>query len=106
VIFEEKHTQKFVQFAGSARQDLFLDLPAQTLDQADVQRAESYFRGLGVRAEEYDVYDAPGGKVAGRQRSFQKALGRDVEVATNIATQIFERLYQFPAEFELVVTEN
>jgi hypothetical protein len=106
MIFEEKRTRKFVQFTGSAHQDLFLDLPGQALDQAQTQRADSYFQELGVRVEEYDVFDRPGGRVVGRQRSFQKSLGRDVETAADIAEQIFERVYQFPANFELVVKEN
>ena len=32
VIFEDKATGKFVQFAGSAEQPLLLDLPLQALD--------------------------------------------------------------------------
>lgn len=106
VIFEEKRTGKFVQFCGSARDDLFLDLPSQTLDQAQSLRADDYFAELGVRAEEYDMLDGPGGKVVGRQRSFQKKLGRDVETAATIAERIFERVYQFPADFDLIVKEN
>jgi hypothetical protein len=106
VIFEEKKSGKFVQFAGSKRDDLNLDLPAQTLDRREDQRAEVFFKGLGVRPEEYDVFDGPGGKIAGRQRSFQKAFGRDVEAAATVVMQVFERVYQFPTDFELAIKEE
>ncbi len=106
LILMEKHTGKFLQFSGSARQPLILDLPAQALDHDQAQKAESYFQELGIRAVEYEMFDAPGGKVVGRQRSFQKSLGRDVEAAARIAENVFEYVYEFPANFELVMEEN
>jgi hypothetical protein len=106
VIFEEKRTGKFVQFAGSIHQELFLDLPFETLDEDQVQRAESYFGELGVRQEESDLLDGPEGHKVGRQRSFQMTLGRDAEVATNITEQVFARVYRVRKDFELIVKTN
>jgi hypothetical protein len=107
VIFEEKRSRKFVQFAGSANEErLLLDLPSQILDAGESQRAEEYFQQLGVRAEEYDVFDRPGGKAVGRRRNFLKDFGKDVEAATRVTQEVFERVYQLPPDFDLVVEEN
>jgi hypothetical protein len=104
VIFEEKRSRKFVQFAGSARQDLMLDLPPQTLDQTEDARAEIYFRELGTRPVE-DQSSTLEGKIV-RQRYYQKQFGRDAGAAAAAAMGVFERVYQFPPDFDLVITEN
>jgi hypothetical protein len=106
VIFEEKTSGKFVQFAGSSREGLFLDLPSQTLDESEMARAKAYFLELGVQAEEYDVFDRPGGRPVGRQCSFQKDFGRDVRAAASVVSEVFRRVYRFHPDVELVVKEN
>jgi hypothetical protein len=101
VIFEVSHTRKFAQFAGSSREGLFFDLPRQALDDAEWQRATALFQELGIAEE---IYDIPAGNVAHRQRSFQKDFGRDVDAATNVALQVFQRVYRVPADFDLTIT--
>jgi hypothetical protein len=90
----------------SASEGLFFDLPSQTLDAAEMARARVYLEELGIRAQEYAVFDAPGGKPASRQCSFQKPFGRDIGPAAEMASEVFRRVYQFPVDFELVITEN
>ncbi|MEY2394914.1 MAG: hypothetical protein QOF94_1259 [Acidobacteriaceae bacterium] len=106
VIFEERMSRKFVQFACSADRTLWMDLPSQTLDQTEMERATAFFLEQDVRAVEYDLLDRPGGNVAGRQRSFQKDFGRDFHAAAEVVSGVFGRVYQFPPGFELLVTEN
>ena len=107
VVFEEAHTRKFVQFLTGEvlGPGLVLDLPGKALDPAEGQRAEAFFHERGVRAKEYDVIDHRG-EVVGRSRTFEMKLGQDVEAAATLAEQIFERVYQFHADFALVVQEN
>jgi hypothetical protein len=106
VIFEEKATGKFVQFAGSSQEDLLLDLPSQTLDRAEMARAITYFLEVGIEADVYDVFDRPGATVVGQQCSFQHSFGRDARTAAEIASAVFLRVYRFPVDFDLVITEN
>lgn len=106
VIFEEKSSGKFVQFSRTADQGLFLDLPSQTLNAAEMERATEYFLQQGVRIEEFDLFDGPGGKRVGSQCSFQKDFGQDIRAAADVVSEVFRRVFQFPAEFELVITEN
>ncbi len=96
VIFEEKATRKFVQFAGSAHEELLLDLPFATLDENEITRAISYFETMGVRDEDpYEPVASDEDSIR-RQRVFQMTLGRDVETATNIVMQVFQRVLPFP----------
>ncbi|MBX9626160.1 MAG: hypothetical protein K2X82_20345 [Gemmataceae bacterium] len=99
VIFVDRRTGKFVQFAGSAQDGLFLDLPTQPLDPVEGRRAEEFFRGLGVKAVEYDLGER-------RQKVFQMHLGRDVETATNLVENVFNIIYILPHALDLVVTER
>jgi hypothetical protein len=107
VIFEDKQSGKFVQFAGPDKKErLLLDLPFASLDAEESRRAEEHLPPLGVRAVEYDFLDRPGGIVVGHTRSFGKDFGRNVEEATRAALEVFDRVYQLPPDFDLVVTEN
>jgi hypothetical protein len=106
VIFEEKPSGKFVQFARALRQELLLDLPLQTLDVGEQARAAALFLGLGVQETEDAMLDGPGGRVVGRQRSFQMTFGDDVRAAADVASEVFRRVFQSPPSFELELTEN
>lgn len=108
VIFEEKTTRKYVQFAGAGNEDLLLDLPYQTLSPAEVEKAKQLFEELGKsEPEKYALYTDKSLEVtAGIQTSFQINFGRDIEQAAMIALMIFERVYGFPPGFQLTIEEN
>jgi hypothetical protein len=108
VIFEEKSSRKFVQFAGSAHEELLLDLPAETLTAAEMERATLLFQELGMPGPEtYPVYTDPSmTEVAGMQTSFNMRFGRDFKRAAQVALAIFRRVYGFPADFQLTLKEN
>lgn len=97
-------TNKFVQFAANDGSLLF-DLPAQALDESEMLRAIDYFRRLGQQIEEYQVLDAPDGKPASMQRSFQVALAGNIPTATRLAMEVFDTVYQLSPNAELVVEE-
>ena len=108
VIFEEKKTGKFVQFAGSRNEDLLLDLPNQALTELEASKAKVVLRDWGASdPQEYVVFtDEDMDTVAGRQISFQINFGRNVSQAAQACLAIFERVYDFPADFELLIEEN
>lgn len=108
VIFEEKTTKKYVQFAGSANEDLLLDLPFQTLSPVEVDNAKLLFEELGKsKPEKYALYtDKSLEIITGVQTSFQINFGRNVEQATKITLAIFERVYGFSSDFQLNIEEN
>jgi hypothetical protein len=105
VIFEEKISRKFVQFARPAHKSLILDLPSQTLDDIETTRANVYFGELGIKAVDEPVFDGPGGEVVGRQRTIQMMFDRDYSTAARVASEVFRRIFRFPPTFELVIKE-
>ncbi|MHC4180737.1 MAG: TY-Chap domain-containing protein [Planctomycetota bacterium] len=106
VIIEEKRTGKFVQFAGSTDGPLLLDLPTQTLTQAEQDRAQELFVSLGTPGlEKWAVTDHTGAP-AGTQAGFQMEFGRDPDAAAAVAMRVFHEVYRFPDVVELVITQN
>lgn len=94
----------FVQFVGSSRTGLQLIFPLPK-DKAEAQRTEAFFKELGMQVEENDAYEDPFGEPTRRDRTFRKNFGKDVEPAARITEQIFERVYQLPADFPLRVID-
>jgi hypothetical protein len=58
-----------------------------------------------MRVEENDAYEDPFGAPTRRNRAFRKNFRKDVEPAAQITEQIFERVYQLPADFPLRVID-
>jgi hypothetical protein len=112
VIFSERQSEKFVQFIRTdtlqepGPQDLLLDFPCQTVNREEEERAEAFFREAGVCAKERDVLAPPRWAFWADRRPklvYQMLFGRDLDAAADAAVQVFARVYQFPADFELVV---
>ena len=107
VIFEDAASGKFVQFAGSSAQPLLLDLPSQALTAGEQERAHALFSELGSGdATHADLYNKPGGKVVGRQVSYQLDFGQNAERAAEATRRIFSEVYCLPDQFDLGVSEN
>jgi tetratricopeptide (TPR) repeat protein len=108
IIFEEKETGKFIQFAGSKNEDLLLDLPSQTLSREEMARAKVLFEELGSSGpEKHAMYTDKSLEVIARiQTSFNMNFGRDFRRAAEVTLAVFERVYRFPAEFQLILKEN
>lgn len=105
VIIEHKQSGKFVQFAGSATEQLLLDLPWQTLSELEFYRAVDFFRQRGITGAEHDVFDEAGGPVSAQQFSFNMTF-RSVEEASRFALDVLQTVFQLPEDFDLMVTEN
>ena len=105
VIIEEAETKKFVQFLGSTTEPLTLDVPSQTLSELEFYRAVSFFQKIDVVGTESDLLDQPFGEVVARQFSFTKVFGSVME-ATQVAEDIFDKVYNFPKNCNLVIVEN
>lgn len=108
VIFEEANSGKFVQFSGSSVDPLLLDLPAQTLDAEEMQRATSLFSQLGYAGPEtHQVFtDESCAVPAGSQVSFDVQFERDANRAADFTLSIFESVYGFPENFDLNVVSE
>ncbi len=105
VIIEEAETKKFVQFLGSTTEPLTLDVPSQTLSELEFYRAVSFFQKIDVVGTESDLLDQPFGEVVARQFSFTKVFGSVME-ATQVAEDIFDKVYNFPKNCNLLIVEN
>ena len=91
-IIEHSDSGKFVQFAGSLSSPLLLDLPLQTLSEAEFYRAVVFFRRRGIAPAEYELLGEPLGKPVTEQVAFQFQM-RSVETATEIAIAVFAEIY-------------
>ena len=94
VIFEDKATEKFVQFAGGKGQSLLMDLPLRPLTPEEAERAKAFFSSLGVEAPEGDF------------PSYSVDFGSDAPKAADAALRVFREVYALDDGFELGVEEN
>ncbi len=107
VVFEERLSGKFVQFAGSEKGTLLLDIPQQALDEEEITRAKQLFDNLGIdNPVELDQIDPKTKKVVGKRIAFRMALGKDVKLAADVTVRVFAQVYRFPNNFELVISKN
>src|SRR5438128_661519 len=93
VIFEDKATKRFVQFALKKKHGLLLDLPGVALDAGEMDRATQYFERYGIQPQEY-----------GPEKIFRVPFGEDVTKATKVTLEIFEQVYRLAGEWELTIT--
>lgn len=95
-IIEHSASGGFVQFAGSRRDPLLLELLDHGLSQEQRSRAEELFASRGGSYVDGGP-DMPGG-------SFQLDFGRNAEEAARFALRIFRDVYQLPEDAELTAT--
>jgi hypothetical protein len=105
VIFDDRASGKFVQFAGSRDEPLVLDLPVQQLSAAELERAKILFRDLGIGYEEWPVFDKPGGQEIGAQGGFQLELGQDTRRGADLTLRVFTEVFQ-RSDLSLVIEES
>jgi hypothetical protein len=106
VIFEDTKTKKFVQFAGSTREQLLLDLPSIALSPPELERAKKLFAEYGVKLEQIPFSNYKGGPITGIESGFIMKLGKDVENAAEITLRVFSEVYLLPSNFKLGVQVN
>lgn len=86
--------KRIVQFAGGT-DGLLLDLPVESLSEAERSRAESYFGAIDVRLLERPNFS-----------SFQIEFGRGVDDAARTTIEVFDRVYALAPGFPISVEEN
>jgi|GEM_PF-1485335 len=107
LIVEEPAFGKFVQFTGSVEEPLVFDLPGQSLTLDEFERARQLFAELGYPGPEtFKVFTAPGGEVAGTQTSFIVPFGDDIDNATELALEVFAKVYAVGNRVSLILTEK
>jgi hypothetical protein len=105
VVIVHEPSGKFVQFTGSATEQLVLDLPWPPLSEIEFYRAVRYFKQFGVVGEEHDVFNMPGGEVVDQWFIFNMSF-RSVDAAVETALGVFSRVYQLPANGDLQVKKS
>lgn len=94
VVFEEVNTGKFVQFAGGKYEELLFDLPAQPLEEYELEKAKVVLQPYNITFEEVEVFDE-NGNAAGKQKSFTQPLNNDVDLATELVEKVMTDIYNF-----------
>lgn len=102
VIFEEINSQKFIQFAGSINEPLFLDLPIQTLSPNELVVAKKLFAEYGCELSGYNIPDWYEGDIPDGQEGFQMDIGYDIEKAVEISMGVFLKVFGFESDFDLI----
>lgn len=92
VVFEDKATKKFVQFAGGAGR-MILDFPLVDLSEAEQRRAGEFFARHGF----VQTSDGDGMQV------YRLDFENDVDRATEIAMEIFRDVHGLPGQPRLYV---
>ena len=100
----EHDSGKFVQFFGSAAEPLVLDLPGLAMSEAEFYKAVAYFKKHGVAGTERGTFDEKG-QPTYPLFSFNMTF-RSVDIATEVALEIFEQVYNLPRNVELAVETN
>ncbi len=106
VIFEDKETRKYVQFSGSIREPLLLNLPAVALSSSELDRAKKIFAEYNIKLEKSPFGKYEGGPVTGYDYQFFMDLGKDINKASKISMRIFNEVYLLPNTFNLGVDAN
>jgi hypothetical protein len=108
VVFKDRNTGKFVQFAGDQAQPLLLDLPLQSLTPGEQERAASLFAKLAVdRPTETQLYSFPSAEPTSLASSYQLNFVEDVGAAVSITLEAFSFIFRIPEEaLELDIEEE
>lgn len=104
IIIEEPVHEKFVQFAYDEESGLFFDLPFQALTSAELEKAGKLMTEFSIAAEKAATFDRPGGREIGVQESFNHHVGRNTELAVNLAWRVFLEVYGCNEETRLDVS--
>jgi hypothetical protein len=104
--FEDTRTGRMVQFM-LREGGLLLYMPFAAFTEAELQRAIPFFAGVGVEPLEFSVVRGTArGNVPGVDHAFQMPFGRDEVSATEVAMDLFRKVYGLPDDFDLHITEG
>ncbi len=107
VIIEEPATGKFIQFSGSVTEPLFFDLPQQTLNLDEFEKARILFAEMGyLGPESFAIYETVGGRATEIQTSFNRSFGDDIVKARELAIAVLHNVFGFESNVTLLLTEK
>ena len=107
VIIEEPATGKYIQFSGSVSEPLFFDLPRQTLNLDEFEKARDLFAEMGYPGPEtFAVYDSMGGQARELQTSFTLSFGQDVVNARKLAIAVLHQVFGCKVGVDLLLVEK
>ncbi len=107
VLIEEPATGKFMQFSGSITEPLFFDLPQQTLNMDEFEKARSLFAEMGYQGpESFAIYETSGGRPTEIQTSFNHFFGDDIVKARELAIAVLHTVFGFEHTVTLLLTEK
>ena len=106
VIFSDKNSGRFVQFAGSNREGLLMDFPAQSLSESELETAQAVFKEYGSSLEASPLLDKPGGEVVDAHFGFSLHFGKEIEAAARVAYYVLLTVFDLRENFELDIEEN
>ena len=105
LILEDRATKKFVQFIPWAPDKLYMDLPYQTLSEAEFHKAVQCLRPLGVSETTHQVVQDPENPHAAEQFSFNTVFDQ-IDDAVDMIELVFTKIYGFAPDFDLNVIEH
>ncbi len=106
LIIEEPSFGKYVQFTGSFDEPLIFDLQRQNLTLDEFDHARQLFQELGYPGPQtFEIADS-GTRTVTTQTSFIVPFGDDIERATSLSLEVFEKVYGIDREKLLKLTEN
>lgn len=106
VIFSDKNTGRFIQFAGSKHENLLLDLPVQTLSAEELKKAADILIEHGITLGVTQLLDKPDGEPTNLQYGFNIDFGNSYKTAASTVHYLMQEIYSLPYDFNLEIEEN
>lgn len=102
---EDLDTGKILQFAGSQREKLYMNLPAKNFSESDIRRAMSVLNPYNIAYEEERLYlDEEGRNEGDSLRTFSKNLGDNIGLALEICSKVFFDIHRSKEDIHLRVS--
>jgi hypothetical protein len=93
LIINVRDSNNFVQFAGSAVEDLIFDFPTAQLNESQKLKATAYFQKHLIDAENNKLTTYPGGDPAGPINTYSRSFSRDTAAAATLATEVLNAVF-------------
>jgi hypothetical protein len=93
LIINLRDSNNFIQFAGSAVEDLIFDFPTAQLSESQKLKAAAYFQKHWIDAENNKLTTHPGGEPAGTINTYSRSFSRDTAAAAALATEVLDAVF-------------
>lgn len=103
IVMEDPESKNYVQFAWGESEGLYFDLPVQSLNDDEQNRAKKTLMAYDIELEVWPLYDRPGGSIVGERGGFSKNIGENVALAKSLALDVFINIYEISPSTKLVI---